>query len=195
MNIKQWWEQNKWYMKRREAKKNSLTDANKRFDVMLMWIHDRIYVGIWQNTKEVWIGRSDRVWTGSEGFRWKSDESLVVCITESTNIYFDLILSKNLIISYQGSNQILSYHGRIIEHVHNTLQVFLTDETLRITEDQWGSWSHIKYMWKQDSIQMDTARNMVGGWQTYEKHAEQVQNMDGIWMTYTLHTITHVTEH
>ena len=30
----------------KEAKKNIMTDANKRFDAMLMWIGDRIYVGL-----------------------------------------------------------------------------------------------------------------------------------------------------
>ena len=45
----------------KEAKKNIMTDANKRFDVMLMRIGDRIYVGLRWNAKEVWIGISDGV--------------------------------------------------------------------------------------------------------------------------------------
>ena len=44
-----------------------MTDANKRFDVMLMRIGDRIYVGLRRNAKEVWIGISDGVRMESDG--------------------------------------------------------------------------------------------------------------------------------
>ena len=71
-------------MKKRskEARRIDLTDANKRFDMMLMWIHDRIYVRMRWNTKEVWIGRSNRVWTESKGIRWESNGSPVVHVTK-----------------------------------------------------------------------------------------------------------------
>ena len=51
----------------KEAKKNMMTDANKRFDAMLMRVGDRIYVGMWRNVKEVWIGISGGVQTESDG--------------------------------------------------------------------------------------------------------------------------------
>ena len=51
----------------KEAKKNTMTDVNKRFDAMLMRICDRIYIGMQQNAKEVWIGISGGVRTESDG--------------------------------------------------------------------------------------------------------------------------------
>ena len=60
----------------KEAKKKIMTDANKRFDAMLRRIGDRIYVGLRQNAKEVWIGISGGVWKESNGIlvgvRWES---------------------------------------------------------------------------------------------------------------------------
>ena len=51
----------------KEAKKTIMTDANKRFDAMLMRIGDCIYGGLRQNVKEVWIGISDGGRTESDG--------------------------------------------------------------------------------------------------------------------------------
>ena len=65
----------------KEAKKNIMTDANKRFDVMLMRICDHIYVGMRQNAKEVWIGRSSGVWMESKEVQWESNRSLAMRVT------------------------------------------------------------------------------------------------------------------